>query len=197
MSEQTWRFSLPNVDGQGWAIVFMDSAGCFAALSDYGDVLYRWWSAKSLPHAFLSFGDSYLLDKFSFAKKVYDPKSSLAAVREFLLEEKKLVLEERRGSVMTKAEASKRWMLLNDEEESIRLYDELDTEAAFVRWTEYSELDDPNEFYMVGPDDDVRAFVKNIVPRLKALLIEQGFGPEEPAPPVVSTLVVVHPEPPK
>lgn len=44
MSVTTWRYHMPNdrATGEGWAVCFLDSIGCFSVLSDYGDYGYRW-----------------------------------------------------------------------------------------------------------------------------------------------------------
>jgi hypothetical protein len=37
-----WRYHLPNINGEGWAIIVIGSDGFFSAVSDYGNYGYFW-----------------------------------------------------------------------------------------------------------------------------------------------------------
>jgi hypothetical protein len=65
----TWRYYLPNDEMlEGWAIVFLDSIGCFSTVSDWGNYGYRWDSPGSTGGTdfrqwLIERGDDYLLSK--------------------------------------------------------------------------------------------------------------------------------------
>lgn len=84
------RTSPPPIEIDSWSIVFMDSTGCVAILSDYGDWSHR-WDVKNTSHpddfreAFIRFSRDYLMDKFSYGDKarlmrVVDYKATQAAL---------------------------------------------------------------------------------------------------------------------
>ena len=37
-----WRYVIPNVQYDGWAIVHVDSSGFLGIVSDFGNYAYRW-----------------------------------------------------------------------------------------------------------------------------------------------------------
>ncbi|MGH9427339.1 MAG: hypothetical protein ACRD2L_13680, partial [Terriglobia bacterium] len=39
---QHWRYYIPSIDGEGWAVVFMDSAGSFSTVGDFGNFGHVW-----------------------------------------------------------------------------------------------------------------------------------------------------------
>lgn len=163
---QIWRYSLPNVKGQGWAIVFLDEAGCFAALSDYGNWSYR-WNQRGLPegltfrHFLLQCEDDYILRKIA-PKKEYDDEASLAAVRE-------TILGMRREKQLTKDEAREEWELTDS-------YEGLSDEHQFWGWAQQTELPDTNELYLTKHPEDARRFLEHVMPRLReAIKNEMGL----------------------
>lgn len=169
-SAKVWRYSLPSVKGEGWAIIFLDSIGCFTALSDWGDVGYRWpqqgWGDGDFRKFLLSCDDYYLTTKFGRGRKEYDPKRTLACVKEH-------ILTHRRDARLTKEEARQEWDLL-------RTYDELDREFDFSQWYSATQLDDPGEFYCMRYVSDVTHFVAHVLPRLRDVL-KAELAAETPA----------------
>lgn len=157
---KTWRYSLPNVKGEGWAIIFMDETGCFTALSDWGDVAYR-WNQRGLPpggfkHFLLTADDSYLISKFGSQRREYDPENTLASVKDH-------ILSTRRDGSMTKDDAREEW-------DSLKTYEDLRTEFDFSQWYSTTKLEDAGEFHCMRYVRDVTNFVEKVMPRLRELL---------------------------
>ena len=157
---KSWRYSIPNTKGyEGWAILFLDNAGCFAALSDYGDWSHRWnargfeeHEKKDFRHFVLTCDDSYLLGKINPIKE-FDPEGTLRAVKE-------TILGMRRERQLEKDEAREEWEHMDDCEN-------FDNEWMFNRWQELTELPDPYELYTDRHSLQARAFIRECMPRLR------------------------------
>jgi hypothetical protein len=173
---KTWRFDLPNVDGEGWAIVFMDSRGCFSALSDWGDVSYRWRSNPNLPAFVKSCNDDQLISKFGQNRREYDPQGTVEGVRDYLWEEALAVFEScalEDGTTRSfTADEHEQLDCLSEEWELLRFYDDLANEHEFTQWYTETDLDDAGEFYTQRYERDVTNFVAKVMPRLRPLLAD-------------------------
>jgi hypothetical protein len=156
-----WRYAIPTVDGlSGWAILFLDSTGCFSALSDYENWSYRWNSrgfveGEDFRKFLLKCDDDYLLRKIN-PKKEYDEEKTYAAAKE-------VILGLRREKEFTKEEALEEWELLKE-------YDALGSEFDLHRWAMETKLGDVGELYCVKHSEQARAFLKHCWPRLKELM---------------------------
>lgn len=155
MSVETWRYALPNQKGEGWAIIFIDSIGCFTALSDWGNVAYRWpengWGDFDFRKFLLRCDDSYLTGKFGQNRREYDPEGTLAAVKERI----ETLTDEDRGL---------------EEKRLLERHSDLYTEYDFHEWYNETTLEDAGEFHSRRIDRDVTNFVKHVMPRLRELL---------------------------
>lgn len=155
---QTWRYAFPSEKGEGWAIIFMDSIGCFAALSDWGDVAYRWpqqgWGPGDFRAFVLQCDDSYLVSKFAGPRNEYDPEGTLAGIKRWIAEELK---------------QSRRRM----EEDLLRRFDDVYSQRDFEAWTEDTKLPDPRSFYRLRPCSEATQFVARVMPRLRVTLREE------------------------
>lgn len=61
-----WRYVLPNVSHEGWAIVHLDAAGFFGVVSDFGNYAHQWirWGDQDFREFFLELKDpDYLCSK--------------------------------------------------------------------------------------------------------------------------------------
>lgn len=154
---ETWRYSLPNEKGEGWVIAFLDSTGCFTALSDWGDVAYRWsaggWGEGDFRQFLLQCDDYYLTAKFGRNRREYDPEASLKAA-------KRAIIETRRHGTFDKEEARAEWDRLKD-------YDDLGHEYDFGMFYNVTKLQDFGECHCTRYVSDVTAFVKHAMPRLR------------------------------
>lgn len=170
MSEiRTWRYQVPNEKHQGWAILFLDSIGCFAALSDYGDYAYRWpqagWGPGDFRRFLLSCDRSYLFGKLA-PRDEYDGQETLKLIRE-------RIVEKRREGGLTKEQARAEMDLLEEHD--------LDSEDGFSRWMDDTILGDAWEMACQSPPAQAVAFMDRCLPRLRALieaeLKEEGGRP--------------------
>jgi hypothetical protein len=154
---KVWRYSIPSVKGQGWAIIFLDETGCFAALSDYGNWSYR-WNQRGIPegttfrHFLLQCDDDYILRKIA-PQQEFDAEKTQASIKEF-------ILGMRREKQLTAGEAREEW----------ENADNVNSEYEFGRWRDYTELPDSGELYCMKYPEDARAFLKHAMPRLRELI---------------------------
>ena len=167
---QTWRYSLPNVQGEGWAIIFIDETGCFTALSDWGDVGYR-WNQRGLPEGgfkrfLIQCEDSYLISKFGSQRREYDPEATLEAVKHD-------ILQSRRDGQLSKEDAREEW-------DGLQTYDNLSNDHDFSQWYTTTKLD-AAELHCMRYVRDVTNFVEKVMPRLREVLkAELNPAPAQP-----------------
>jgi len=162
------RYNLPNENGEGWAIVFIDDAtGCFAGLSDWGNFAYRWNLAgmpenQTLRGFLLTCDDSYLLPKLGQGCKEYDAEKTAEAVKE-------AIISDRRDGSFTKFAARREWERLDD-------FNDLSTEWEFAAFCADTRIDDIGECYCSKYVSDVTSFVAKVMPRLRKLIAEDLKG---------------------
>jgi hypothetical protein len=158
----TWRYQLPNENGEGWAIVFMDSIGCFSVLSDYGDYGYRWpqagWGPGDFRKFILGCDDHYLLRKIA-RRDHYDGDKTLRAI-------KKRILRWRREGMLRKDQARQEWDLVTDR------YGSVYSREDFAIWYQRTHLESAHELAVYDFEPSVLAFVKHVLPRLRAKIRE-------------------------
>ena len=169
---QTWRYSLPNIQGEGWAIIFIDSIGCFTALSDWGDVGYRWpqqgWGPGDFRAFLLQCDDSYLMGKLGQNRKEYDPESTLANVKD-------TIIQYRRDGTFDKDTAREEWDRLDT-------YDMLDRDHDFSQWYGHTKIEEAGECHCMRYVREVTGFIEHVMPRLRALLTAELAAPAPVAP---------------
>lgn len=156
---QTWRYSFPSVKGEGWAIFFLDSVGCFAALSDWGDWSYRWnprgyeaGDGKDFRHFIISCDDDYLLHKIA-PKQEWDGDATFKSVKE-------AILGMRRDGGWSKDKAREEWDLLENSGVS-------HSEFEFWDWSKDTELSDPHELTRHQASRQAKMFLARCMPRLR------------------------------
>jgi len=154
---KTYRYSVPNENHQGWAILFLDDAGCCAVLSDYGNYTHRWSSGgfakgEDIRAFLLTAGDDYLLGKL--AQRVPSLEKTAAYIRE-------QIIERRRSGWWEKEEAAEEWERARDLEGQ---------EISFEDWMTLTRFDDAYEFHCTEYDPQAVAFFKRAWPRLRALI---------------------------
>lgn len=167
MNVTTWRYHLPNhrATGEGWAVCFLDSIGCFSVLSDYGDYGYRWpdeWSGPNAREDFRHFltridGD-YVLRKIA-PRDTYMGEKTCKEV-------KRCILEARRSDAWSKEKARREWDLLDT-------YGNLESREDFARWYDHTEIDEAWEFAVWEPSPRAVAFIEKVFKRLQAHLREE------------------------
>ena len=161
----TWRYSLPNENGEGWAIAFLDSIGCFSVLSDYGDYGYRWpqngWSnpnERDFRQFFLGTDDHYVLRKIARSDH-YDGRATCEGI-------KRHIIELRRDRHYEKDFARDEW-------DRLRRYDDVDCREMFAMWYENTKIGDAAEFSVYSFSPQALAFQKLVLPRLRAAIRAQ------------------------
>lgn len=85
--QKVWRYSVPSEKYEGWAICFIDEAGCLSILSDYDDYAYRWnvnsLGAPNLVRFLADTGADYILGKIA-QQNWFDPDFADGAVAKAL-----------------------------------------------------------------------------------------------------------------
>ena len=157
-----WRYNLPNVNRQGWAIVVMCEDGYFSAVSDYGDYAYKWQKENGDFREFImQIADrnesGYFLNKI--AKKEYDGEETCKAVQRY-------ILESRRDGNLTKEDARTEW-------ENLRDCDWVENEPSFTRFYDRTKIDDVWELIRRSYPLDAVAFTQNTLPRLAEVIRQE------------------------
>jgi len=153
---QTWRYSLPSIRGEGWAIAFLDSIGCFSVLSDWGNYGYRWPQAGWGPGDFRAFfsrcNDDYIVRKIA-RRDVYYGGQTLRAVKD-------RILEWRRHGNLTRALARGEWELLER-------FERLHSREDFAMWYMHTRIEEAHALAVYDFSGDVMGFAAHVLPRLR------------------------------
>lgn len=155
----TWRYSVPSENGEGWAVLFLDSSGVFASVSDWGSYSYHWHSscwpqANGFREFVIGRGDDYLMSKLA-PEPQYDAHETLLAV-------KREIVRIRRGYEMTRIEARDEWDQLAE-------HDDLGSREEFHRWLYATDLGtiEAQELARFRPHAQAEQFLKRAWPRLR------------------------------
>ncbi len=134
----------------------MDSIGCFSALSDWGNVAYRWieagWGDGGFRQFILKCDDYYLTSKFGQNRREYDPEGTLKAVLQRL------------------DVAPKRHAFIAKEHALLARYNDLYSEYDFWQWAQDTSLDLSDGFTCQRYERDVTSFIAKVMPRLRERL---------------------------
>lgn len=159
----TWRYDLPSIKAEGWAIIMLTSDGFFAAVSDFGNYAFRWtswgwtsWGPRDFREFMLGIGDDYLLSKI--ASQVYDGAATESAIR-------RDILSERRKRNMDRERAREEWDLLD--------VHDLSHEFGFYEWAGETSFDDAPSYACHRYDGDARSFAEKTMPRLREAIRAQ------------------------
>ena len=157
-----WRYHLPSIKGEGWAIAFLDSTGCFTVLSDWGNYGYRWpdhgWGPGDFRAFFVLCDSGYIIRKIARVDTYYGDRT-LRAVQDH-------ILERRRDGSFTRECARQEWDLLGD-------YSQLDSREDFALWGERTHIDAYYEFAVFDFDSGAINFARHVLPRLQAAIREE------------------------
>ena len=157
---KTWRYHLPSIKGEGWAIVFIDSIGVFTCVSDWGDYGYRWheagWGPQEFRQFFIRCEDDYILRKIA-PNDTYYGEQTLKNV-------KRHIVELRRGGTFDRDQAREEWDRL-DECEQLR------TREDFAVWYQATtKIDCAYELVHYGPEPQALGFMEHVMPRLREVI---------------------------
>lgn len=160
----TWRYHLPSVKGEGWAIIFMDSLWCFSVLSDWGNYGHRWPvnGAADESRDFRAFivraDDDYILRKIA-PRDEYDGDRTCRALQRH-------ILERRRERAWTRERARSEWDLLYN-------HCHVDSREEFAFWHQDTTIEEPHEFAVYDSPRQTVAFIEHVMPRLRCRLSEE------------------------
>ena len=153
-----WRYFLPSENGEGYAIIFIDSTGVFSAVSDFGNYGYIWGStgSKSIKEFLLESEE----DWHYFAKKL-DPKdiTDWDATKQRIAAH---IQEYRREGNYDKGFATRELQLLHDSA--------ISDEGSFYSWYQNTEISDASELMVRRLSYRVEHFVKKTMKRLCVIL---------------------------
>jgi hypothetical protein len=153
---KVWRYVLPNVRHEGWAIVLMDSTGYFSAVSDFGNYAFQWRAHGCADfRQFLLRADKdadYFINKLKH-EDVFDEEDTRKSL-------KQLIAQERRRGRIDAAQAREEW----DNAKSI------DSEWDFHDFINNTSLENAHECHCRCPPGMVVGFVTKVMTRLIPLL---------------------------
>ena len=159
---ELWRYRIPNIDGEGWAIFVIGSDGYFSSVSDWGNYAFIWRD-----HGCKDFREFLLLaekDWQYFSEKLAHGRVYDGVQTEKLIKE--TIIQQRRDKTLSKAEAHKEWKLFTTSE--------FGGEFGFHTWYLDTELGDAGELacFEVCPQtvQFVRKAMVRLIPLLKAEL---------------------------
>lgn len=149
-----WRYALPSVQHQGWAVVHVDSRGFFGVVSDFGNYAFNWTAfGDDFRQFLLGIGDDtgYLCSKLG-PQRTLDVKATTQVFREY-------ILSDRRAGRMEKERARELWLRTDEfRHELIELGDLIDTASeTFPGCWEWGSYD---------YDGRLRGFAQHVWPRI-------------------------------
>lgn len=149
---EVWRYVLPNIRHEGWAISLMDSTGYFSVVSDFGNYVFKWNAFEGDFRAFLiQVEDDYLLSKIS-QRTLFDDEETVRSI-------KTEIIGLRRTGSLSAEQARTEWDLASS----------IEDEVSFGVWHGQTHLSDAAEHHVKVYPGDARGFVKRVWPRLCAL----------------------------
>lgn len=159
-----WRYSLPSIAHEGWAIIVIGSDGFFAAVSDYGNYAYLWThpglqSGQDMRSFFLKLNWQYFMTKLYGSPDKYNPTATLKEV-------KLAIIEGRRHSGWSPHKARREW-------DALESNSYLESEYDFESWVGHASMDEAYEFRVNGWPADAQAFGEKILPRLQQAIREE------------------------
>lgn len=162
------RYSVPNTESrEGWAILFLDDAGCFACLSDFGDYNHRWnvkhgLDGEDLRRFLLGCDKSYLLGKLA-PQKEFDAPRTLQAIKDYIAQHKEHWDDDK-----------------YHKELELITSPSIESELDYADWTRETSIDDSWDFSCTSYSAQAVAFMERAWPRLKEKIKEdlsQEAGP--------------------
>lgn len=171
-----WRYYLPSENGEGYAIIFIDSTGVFSAVSDFGNYGYIWGHTgnRSIKEFLLESEK----DWHYFANKL-DPKEITDwDATETRIEEH--IREYRKEGNYTKEFADRELQLLHDSA--------ISDEWSFYNWYQDTNIHDAAGLMVQRTSYQVEHFVKKTMKRLCGILQKELADESAGGPPVLPAL---------
>lgn len=158
----TWRYYLAPTDGppaDSWSVVFVDSTGSVAVLSDYGHYSFRWHTPHTGKEDFRDFlvdcGADYIANKLGRTEdtQAFDGEATEKRIRDHIAE------RARKGHISTVAAR-------REHERLPTLDDALD----FERWAGATKIREPHLLAVYGRTGHFDHWVRVSLPRLQAAI---------------------------
>lgn len=161
---KTWRYHLPSQGMEGYAVVFIDSAGVFSAVSDYGSYGHVWshHGCRDIREFIMDLykDPDYAAKKLNDCRPaVYDGEATEKHIR-------RMILEYRREMSWTKNQAREEWELLDG-------CNNVFYRSDFDDWYQHTRFDCANEFAVHRMNSQVMAFCTKVLPRLSQVLRDE------------------------
>lgn len=150
-----WRYSLPNIRGEGWCLAILDSTEFLAICSDWGNYAFNWnGNNGDFREFFCKLNADYVAGKLcpSGRHSVYDGDKTERKILDH-------ILKERRCRNLTAEEAREEW-------DDVCVTNEME----FWDWVRETKIEKAHEFGVYGLPSDLKGFVKNCLPRLQELI---------------------------
>lgn len=177
---KTWRYALGRptreecADDQDhkfrsmeWAEILIDSNGMFAAVSDYGEFIYRWgYFNGDFRYQILRFSDDYFLGKTRGNKQEVKVEKTVEYIKKHIIEYRRTEY-----SRWSKNRARREWELIKD----------CETEEDIDNWLNATEIQDAWEMVHYDYDEMAYRFCREILPRLRARIRKQLRDEEQEA----------------
>lgn len=169
-SVKLWRYVLPSVRGEGWAVFVLGSDGFFSAVSDFGNYAYLWRAHGCADFRQFLLGAardwSYFANKLSEGEREYDGTATRRGIQRH-------ILEYRRDRTLSKEEARREWDLCGSDVE------DYGHGGGFADWYRETALPDAAFFAVYRIPKQAEMFVKKtlaarLVPLLEAELRAEG-----------------------
>lgn len=147
-----WRYSLPSIQGEGWAEIVLTSTGMFAAVSDWGNYAYA-WRCTAVPdfRRFIAQSDrdpEYILRKLA-PEKEWDGDATRLAT-------KRRIIALRRLGHFDAEQARAEWERATD----------FESEVGFTFFVCDTEIPDVHDLPRYRLNRQAEMFCKHVLPRL-------------------------------
>lgn len=167
-----WRYVLPSIRWEGWAIIILGSDGYFSAVSDFGNYAYRWTAhgCRDFREFILGIGVDYLVSKISPGTEY-----SGECTHQRIVEE--IIRRRREGSAYGNARRPRGLFGKSEAREEYELLRDSDVQGGsileFAEWMKETRLNDQGEAYELAvyrSDPQAVAFCEKVIPRLQELI---------------------------
>lgn len=160
-----WRYKLPNIRYEGWAVIYLDSSGFFGTVSDWGNFAYWWRSpGEDFRKFFLDMDVAYFADKLASGRA---QQFNAVKTREAI---KRKIIELRREKDIEKHVARREWNLIEGIQDEFGYFHWKQETRAFEDWPD-------DNFVHFSIASDACRYAENVLPRLQEA-IQQELGQE-------------------
>lgn len=155
-----WRYVIPNVQYDGWAIVHVDSSGFLGIVSDFGNYAYRWvnWGDQDFRAFLLKLGQTdkdYLHSKLGRAT-CFDHKTTAKTLRQW-------IVEGRRNESYNQSSARECWDI-------VKQFEAYQYSAEWLYNHLNEEIENVTDAFSYTYENELKNFVQRVWPRIQAAI---------------------------